>query len=870
MKRRKTAWFLLICLVTYSFTSLSAQTEQDWYVGKTITDISFSGLSRISTNELRGITQPFIGQEFSEPLFLDLQRRLYALDYFEYLLPEARPGDDDYSTVILHFEVEERPVVGGIEFQGVTRFRITELLDSITLSQGDLYTAGSTRTAAANLSAFYRDQGYPDVSVTQNIEDLEDGSKQVTFIIDEGPQVTIRTITFQGNAFGTNGALKRVLTSKEQGLFNPGLFKEENIAADKEALLEYYQENGFIDAEIQEVVTTPVESDDPTQSRVDVAFIIQEGERWVYDGITISGNTIFSTEELLSKIRQKPGSILNLPQFRNGVQQVIDVYFQNGYFNNEISLNENRNDGEQTIGFELVIKEKPRSYIEDIVIRGNNKTKDHVIQRELPFETGDIFSAKKIREGLLNLYNLQYFEGIPIVDTPQGSEPELRNVVITLEERGTLDIRGGVSIGGSGQGGLLLSVSDINFLGNGQRLGAELNLNTTDQQLSFNFSDAWLFGERFSGGINLTLGHSKKSDELQDSLGPVFSDSDTNRVPDPFTGDYVFSKDTEFNGTEYTAGDYFPGIPSSDQISQYSLQTDYVYAGGSGAVPSEYRMSYDQYNISLGVNTGIRRRTPLGWLGANASISGSLNYVTYDPDVYRPFSPALRDNLDQIRLVNQLGLSVSLDDRDVAFNPSSGYYLSQNVNFTGGFLFGNRHYIRSDSTLQGYLTLFDIPVAEVWNWKMVLAANSSLSLMFPQFWTLEGNNFAPGENLLYTNGMTVARGWAPRSNGEAIWNNWVELRMPISEDIVWFDMFFEGVRLTEIREDIFSGGSEGWMFGFGAGLRLTIPQLPLRLYLGKRFEVSEIGEVEWQQGNLFPDPDKPGSGIDFIFAISLF
>ena len=115
-----------------------SQEQENWYVGKPIKEIRFVGLQNVSESDLEGITEQYTGKEFTDQLFLELQSKLYALDYFEVFIPNAIPGDDNYNSIIIEFEVEERPVVDEIKLRGNKNIRKTELLDVILLKQGDI------------------------------------------------------------------------------------------------------------------------------------------------------------------------------------------------------------------------------------------------------------------------------------------------------------------------------------------------------------------------------------------------------------------------------------------------------------------------------------------------------------------------------------------------------------------------------------------------------------------------------------------------------------------------------------------------------------------------------------------------------------
>lgn len=875
MQTRCSRSVLLIPMLVLLTQTLLAQ--EDWYVGKRIHDIEFVGLRNVTETDVSGITAPFIGRDFSDALFSDLQRRLYAVDYFELLVPEAVDVFGDRSEVTVRFTVTERPIVERISIEGLRNVRRNDVLDAILLTQGDVVTDARVRADAAAVADLYRERGFPYVQVRTETTERGDNRVEVLFIVTEGTETSVSEIRFSGNDAVAEGPLRRAIATKARSLVNRGAYQERTVEEDRAAIETYYRERGYIDAVVTDVATEIATSAEDTRDLVTITFIIEEGQAYTFGGYRFEGNTIFDDDRLSEVTRQRVGRTANLTLIQIDLLSVRDVYYENGYIFNTIGIDEDRSEDDRSVSYVITIVEQDRAYIERITISGNEKTEDHVILRELPFEEGDIFSASRIREGVQNLTNLQYFSSV-VPETPEGSVPGLMELAVAVEETNTADIRFGVNFGGSTEFPVSATVKwqDINFLGKGLVFGVETNLSPVQQQLSFNFQDNWLFGRRLSAGVDLSADRSIRSDIPQDVLGPVFGDGDASAVPDPFTGDYVFSQDTEYpadSGVTFSAGTAFPGRPSTDDIETYGLVSDYVYAGGSGDIPQDYLMSYADWNISLGVSMGYRIRTRLGTIGVAGGAQSGIGLVTYDDSVYRPASQTIRDNLNVWRFVNRLSLSTSFDSRDYQISPSAGTYVSQSVLSVGGILGGSRHYIRTTTGAQAYFTLFNVPVGDTWYWKLVLAGNSNLGVIWPQFIVpgtrtytqLEPNMVAdPETDLLTPDGMSVARGWSAGTPGKMLWNNWLELRMPLVEQIVWVDSFLDAVRVYPERS--FSGSLSDWMFGVGIGLRFTIPQFPIRLYLAKRFRVDD--GIQWQSGNIFGDPSRPGTGFDFVISLS--
>ncbi|MFW5685006.1 MAG: outer membrane protein assembly factor BamA, partial [Spirochaetota bacterium] len=439
---------LAILLILIS-VPLFAQ-DNDWYVGETITDIRFVGLSSVSEGELRPIVEPYIGEPFTDRDFLELQRRLYALDFFTSIVPEAvRP--ESGGGVVLRFTVEERPTVDEIRFVGNRRIRTADLLAEILLTQGDMITMAQRRVDEQAIVDLYLERGYPDVEVSSRVEETEEGDETrhaVIFTISEGTQVTVREINFSGNSYASASTLRGQMETKTQSIFNAGVFQDRVLEEDRLRIENYYRERGYVDAEVVDVVQETERDEENERTFLILTVYVEEGNQYTFGGISFEGNTIFTDEELDAQVRLSEGSILNAIRLQDGLTLVQDQYYQNGYIYNDFNVTEERDEELLSISYTMQIQEQPRAHIENIIIRGNDKTADEVILREIPLQVGDVFSIAKIREGVQNLMSLQYFSAVN-PEMPYGSVEGLMDLIINVEEAQTANIVFGVSFGGS-------------------------------------------------------------------------------------------------------------------------------------------------------------------------------------------------------------------------------------------------------------------------------------------------------------------------------------------------------------------------------------------------------------------------------------
>ncbi|MDR2482145.1 MAG: outer membrane protein assembly factor BamA [Treponema sp.] len=822
-----------LCAVTgFGF----AQQSGEWYQDKPVRDIIFDGLKNVKNADLEGITGPFISRPFNDDVYHELTGKLYALDYFDSLTLSAVPADTLGSGVILRFRVVEKPVVSRIEFRGNSGIRRSELLSAVTLKVNDVVNQTKIRLDETAVVNKYQEKGYPQVKVSSESRLNANGGMDITFVIEEGDKVIIEAISFEGNSAFSSRTLMGQLSLKAKGLLNDGAFQRAKLIADREKVLRYYLDRGYVDAEVIPEERINDEKDGRGGASLIITFRITEGRLYTFGGATFEGNRIFTTQELTQLVYSKEGAVVNARRLEADLQRVADHYSDSGYINNAIDPQETRDRDTGVLSYHIVIVERSRAHIESIKIVGNSKTKEQVILREIPLEPGDIFSKNKLMEGWRNLMNLQYFSSV-IPDIQPGSADGLMELFFNLEEQPTTDIQLGVTFSGSADPNAfpisgLVKFSDRNFLGYGNRFGVDVNASPDTQTVTVEYVQNWLFGLPLSGGFDFTFRHQKRLASMNNgNFGPLFNGDEVYAWPDGF---YTWD--------------------------------DYNTAGKQP--PDEYLMPYDQFGLSLGFSTGYRWSTPAGNLGLGGGIRLGWIFNEYDPNLWRPFDPVLREGVKTWVPALSFYTSLSLDQRDLYYDPSKGYYAVQRFGWYGILPIEREHYTRTDTKAEWFFTLFSLPIGDTYNLKAVFGIHSGLSFIFPQ----PGFDAPKIEaaNKLSVDGMFVGRGWTSEriNRGLALWENWAEIRFPIVPNMLALDFFFDAAAKKDTPQELFTAfEEEDMLYSFGAGLRFSIPQFPLRFIFAKRF-ITKDGKPELVTGTLGAD-DRDGSGIDFVLSFNM-
>lgn len=784
-------FFALLFLLVSSFSYVFAQEEDDdWFWDKTITKIEFEGLKHVKKSELIGITSSFIDKPFSQEVYSDLLDRLYALDFFSDIVPYAKHDTKNYDDVLLVFLVSENPLIRSINFSGNMKIRNAELREQIKIKPSDIFSNEKVLMAERMLRNFYVQKGFSNSQVTYEVVESND-EVVLTFHINEGYDTVVKKISIVGNTLFSERMIKSKLALKEVGFMKDGAFQNSVLEQDKLTIQDYYKERGYVDVAILDTKIESVFNDEKKQSELFITFYIQEGAQYTYGGLTITGNEIFSTKELEKCEKLKVGTVYNEIKFQEGIMEIASLYMNNGYMSASIVPIQKKDSEHHVISYELKISENTRAHVENIIIRGNNKTKEYVIKREIPIEEGDVFSRDKIISAYRNLMNLQYFANV-IPEPQQGSEKDLVDVVFSVEEQSTTSLQFGMTFSQSSDPqslpiSLFTKWENSNLFGEGRSISGSLSLSTSEQALDFTYAQNWI------GNIPLT----------------------------------------------------FSSSLSVSHAQNIALMNMWLPNGALNQ--NLYYMSYESFSASFSNSLFRRWYSDYAILSAGFGLSNSLINNVYDQNLYVPVDYTISHYANRWGLSNSVFLTGSIDNRDINYFPKKGWFLSERLSWTG-LIPGveKEFYLKSDTKLEGYFTLIDLPLFdEKWNLTLVLAGYSGLTGVFPA---------TPGSisdsSKTYVDGMFNGRGWTDvykLTKGLAMFSNKLELRMPLIPNMIGIDGFFDACAVKPTVADLFSDLSlQDFYFSFGPSVRFLLPQFPLSLVFAWRFTSEGWSDVPFQ------------------------
>ncbi|RLQ87973.1 outer membrane protein assembly factor BamA [Notoacmeibacter ruber] len=408
------------------------------------------------------------------------------------------------STLVV--EVSEYATVNAVIFRGNKKAKDDQLAAAVQLKPRGTFSQAALDQDTEAVREVYSRIGRSDVVVTPQVSEVGNGRVNIVYDIQEGDRTKIARIEFVGNNAYSDRRLRDVISTKKSNilsfLFRNDVYDENRLRADEEALRRFYYNRGYADFQI-------VSSDgilNEAENEYVVTFAIEEGERYRFGDISID-STIpeLGGQDLLRYVETEQGEVYSAKDVEDSILSLAEAVAGSGYVFAQVNPRGDRDVANRTISVVYTIDQGPRTYVERIEIRGNDRTRDYVIRREFDIAEGDAFNQVLVQRAKRRLEALNFFETVNI-STVQGSEPDQVVMVVDVVEKSTgeFTVGGGYSTGGSNSGpSVELSVTERNFLGRGQyiRLAGSGGTNSRDYRISF--TEPYFLGRRISAGFDL-------------------------------------------------------------------------------------------------------------------------------------------------------------------------------------------------------------------------------------------------------------------------------------------------------------------------------------------------------------------------------
>jgi outer membrane protein insertion porin family len=524
---KKAVLLLLIVANTLGFTNTaSAQLLQDTLPITTygapkdyeIGGVKVTGTQFTDQNAIIGVSGLQVGKKIKFP-GPDIQRAmksLWKLRLFEnvQIVKEKTIGD----AIFFEIQITERPSLTTYSYKGAKKSQHEDLNPIVNrfIPKGTIVTESNKANVRSGVEKYYREKGYLDVK-TKVIEEKDpkraNGVKLIVDV-DRSKKVKIQDIVFEGNTHATARKLRKKMdkTHRKRKIFASSKLVRDDYEDDKKAIVKYYANIGYRDAKITEDSIWREKN-----GNLQIKMKIDEGSRYYFRNIAWKGNTLYSTDQLTQVLGIQKGDVYNQElleqrlRFSQDGRDISSLYMDDGYLFFNVEPTEVAISGD-SIDLEMRMYEGAQATIDKVTIKGNDRTHEHVIRRELRTLPGAKFSRSQIIRSQREIIGLGYFNQEALgINTPVNPQRGTVDIEYKVEEKPSDQLELSAGWGGYGVVGTL-GVSFNNFSvrnifkkeswsplpqGDGQRVSIRAQSNGKYfQSYSASFTEPWLGGKR--------------------------------------------------------------------------------------------------------------------------------------------------------------------------------------------------------------------------------------------------------------------------------------------------------------------------------------------------------------------------------------
>ena len=639
----------LLCSVALLLNASLAHAQ-----GFKIADIRINGLQRVSAGSVFGALPLNVGEQVDDQQLVESTRALFKTGFFQDI-QLGRDGD------VLVITVVERPSIASIDIEGNKAISTDDLMKGLKqsgLAEGEVFQRATLEGVRNELLRQYVAQGRYSAAVDAEVVAQPRNRVGLKIRIDEGEVAAIKHINVVGNSIFDQAELDDQFTLKTSNWLsffkNDDKYAREKLSGDLERLRSYYMDRGYINMEI---LSTQV-SISPDKKQVFITVNISEGAKYTVRDITLRGDLKVPEDQIHALLLVQKGQVFSRKLMTSTSDLITRRLGNEGYtFANVNAVPVPSKDG-NTVDIEFVVDPGKRAYANRINFRGNTKTEDQVLRREMRQMEGGWASTYLIDQSKTRLERLGYFKEVNVETPAVAGVDDQVDVNYSVEEQSSGSIT--ASVGFAQSAGLILggSITQNNFLGTGN--SASLGLTRSEYQSKYNigFTDPYFTKDGVSLGYNAFFNKTDYNDYYDDGVSYYSINSygagatlgypinETSRISFGLTAQHdsiepgTYSADEIYDfidreGKEFT--NFKANLGWSESTLNKGILATRGYAQNlnlmvtvPGSDLSFYKIDYTgQTFLPVSASTSLRFHTKLGYGNGYGSTDGLPFYENY-------------------------------------------------------------------------------------------------------------------------------------------------------------------------------------------------------------------------------------------------
>jgi outer membrane protein insertion porin family len=438
------------------------------------------------------------GEEFNMADIDNSIKNLFSADIITDVKVDMRLDDD---RLVIVYIVKEKPYVNSVIFNGNSELKSSLLQEELVPMTGQIL---DNRKVEANLQIIqekYHDEKFYSVGITVDIEERDNNTVDVVYIIDEGVEARIYNINIIGNKHFKRKEILKEIDTSEKGFWSwisgSGKLKKTQLAIDMDKIKGIYLREGYAKVQVGEPRINLSED----KKKIDLTIVIEEGKRYKVGDIEFDGYKSVELEDLKKAALLKTGDWFNIEQYQDDIKRITSQFTKIGYAYANVSPSSALNDEAETVSIRYSIEENQLVYINRINIRGNTKSRDRVIRREFDLVEGDLYDSFDINASKAHLEFTDYFGEVRVSETPIAADKVDLDVEVTDKMTGMFSIGAGYSSVDSLTG--MVSLTQKNLFGKGYEATIKSEISEKKADYSISFVNPWLFDKPYSFDVSL-------------------------------------------------------------------------------------------------------------------------------------------------------------------------------------------------------------------------------------------------------------------------------------------------------------------------------------------------------------------------------
>ena len=474
-----------------------AAVQQHTQAAPVIRSIAVRGNQRIEADTIASylVVQP---GDRADPQLLDIGlKTLFNTGLFSDVTMSMQQDDT------LLIDVRENPIVNRVILDGNRKVKEDKLTEELQLTARGVFTRAKVQADVNRIVEVYRRGGRFAAMVTPKVTPLEQNRVDVIYEIEEGPKTGVAKVNFVGNEAFTSGELRNVVLTSESRWWkffsSNANFDPDRLEFDREQLRKFYARNGYADFRVASATAELT----PDRKDFFITFSVEEGPKYTIGDVRVKTTLAKLDERTLENyVAVKPGQTYDGDRVEKVVEALTFATGATGYAFVDIRPRLDRNPESKTIDLTFEINEGPRVYVERINIKGNTRTLDKVIRREVRIAEGDAFNRVLVDRSKTRIRSLGYFGEVSIMEKP-GSAPDRTELDVSVEERSTGSFSVGVGVSSTENFIVDFSIEERNLMGRGQFLRARVQASSRTRQVDLRFTQPYFLDRNLAAGFSI-------------------------------------------------------------------------------------------------------------------------------------------------------------------------------------------------------------------------------------------------------------------------------------------------------------------------------------------------------------------------------